>query len=145
MVSGGGARGGGGGGVRLKRWFACSGKSSIRYFTAASETATNSKEQCIDPPPFTPPRGILMHDIMCAQNWLRIGSKGTVVKDKRSACAASRSIIEPRVCVAMVTVAGPAGDLLTIGDERCAPSASELSTSGLGGGLPARHGRRRGP
>eukprot|EP00966_Prymnesium_polylepis_P162600 3757967-Prymnesium_polylepis.1 len=35
------------------------------------------------------------------------------------------------VCVAMVAVAGPAGDLSTIGDERCAPSSSELSTSEL--------------
>ena len=49
--------------------------------------ATNSNSHDIEPPPFTPPRGILMHDRKCAQNWSLIGFISITAKEERSPSA----------------------------------------------------------
>ena len=58
----------GGGREALKRWPCFTGRSSIKCCTIASDAATHSNVQCIEPRPLTPPAGILRQDSTWSQN-----------------------------------------------------------------------------
>eukprot|EP00966_Prymnesium_polylepis_P292803 6762770-Prymnesium_polylepis.1 len=61
----------------------------------------------MEPPPFTPPRGIFRHDRMLCQNWFLMSLIGWIAKDKRSAYSA-------RACIICVSV-GTSGEHVVAG------------------------------